>query len=135
MFQANSSVSDIVMRRVSSVVLDVVPQPAPSASRPPLPKHMLQRWIEERLCEHADCMHPVPDPNRLSGNFCECGREIALHPAPPEGAGTDLPPRWSARTHTPLVPTTTYGLLVFQDPPNTISSFTDEVRVCPMGKE
>jgi hypothetical protein len=46
-----------------------------------------------------------------------------------------LPPRWSARTHTPLVPTTTYGLLVFQDPPNTISSFTDEVRVCPMGKE
>jgi hypothetical protein len=79
-----------------------------------------KNWVETHFSMHPDCGLPVRSPR--NPRMCLCGREIGLvnHCIPSEGMLPESDVRlteWSQSRNAALGPTTSYGLVVFKDPP------------------
>eukprot|EP00041_Stephanoeca_diplocostata_P023643 m.586302 g.586302 ORF g.586302 m.586302 type:complete len:1876 (+) comp22342_c1_seq4:279-5906(+) len=74
-----------------------------------------KNWVESHFSMHNACVYPCPDPRNKSK--CACGRDFAIwgpHAHPKSGN----PKQWSLDTSCTHVPTTSYGLVIFKDPPS-----------------
>jgi hypothetical protein len=84
-----------------------------------------KNWVETHFTMHPECVIPVPSTR--DPKVCVCGREIGLvtHCPPPGvaaagGAAACGDPQlteWKLDANVALAPTTSYGLIVFKDPP------------------
>eukprot|EP00035_Acanthoeca_spectabilis_P024629 m.454661 g.454661 ORF g.454661 m.454661 type:complete len:1852 (-) comp20720_c0_seq1:29-5584(-) len=79
-----------------------------------------KNWVETHFSMHASCAIPVPSPR--NPKVCVCGREIGLvtHCLPTDNNPNKDDPRfsnWKLDNNMTLSPTTSYGLVIFKDPP------------------